>query len=31
LLKGIGKTALPNKSKISLKNLKKIFKTISQY
>ena len=31
LLKNIGKTALPNKSKISLKNLKKTIKTISQY
>ena len=31
LLKNIGKTALPNKSKISLKNLKKTVKTISQY
>ena len=31
LLKNIGKTALPNKSKISIKSLKKISKTISQY
>ena len=31
LLKNIGKTALPNKSKISLKNLKKTIKIISQY
>jgi len=31
LLKNIGKTALPNKSKISIKNLKKLSKTISQY
>ncbi len=31
LLKDIGKTALPNKSKISVRNLKIIFKTISQY
>ncbi len=31
LLKNIGNTALPNKSKISIKNLKKLFKTISQY
>ena len=31
LLKNIGKTALPNKSKISIKNLKKISKAISQY
>ena len=31
LLKNIGKTALPNKSKISIKNLKKISKSISQY
>tara|TARA_X000000368_G_C22373681_1_gene426008 strand:- start:74 stop:502 length:429 start_codon:yes stop_codon:yes gene_type:complete len=31
LLKNIGKTALPNKSKISIKNLKNISKTISQY
>ncbi len=30
LLKNIGKTSLPNKSKISVKNLKKIIKTISQ-
>ena len=31
LLKNIGKTALPNKSKISLKNIKKLTKAISQY
>ena len=31
LLKNIGKTILPNKSKIAVKNLKKISKTISQY
>jgi len=31
LLKEIGKTALPNKYKISLNNLKKISKTIVQY
>ena len=31
LLKNIGKTALPNKSKISFKNLKRLSKTISQY
>ena len=31
LLKSIGKTALPNKSKISINSLKKISKTISQY
>lgn len=31
LLKNIGKTALPNKNKISIKNLKKLSKTISQY
>jgi 3-dehydroquinate synthase/shikimate kinase/3-dehydroquinate synthase len=31
LLKNIGKTALPNTSKISIKNLKNISKTISQY
>ena len=31
LLKNIGKTAMPDKSKISLKNLKKTIKTISQY
>ncbi len=31
LLKKIGKTALPNKSKISINNLKKISKSISQY
>ena len=31
LLKKIGKTALPNKSKISILNLKKLSKTISQY
>jgi len=31
LLKNIGKTALPNKSKISSKNLKKIIKAFSQY
>ena len=31
LLKNIGKTALPNKSKIAIKSLKKISKTISQY
>jgi len=31
LLKDIGKTALPNKSKISLRNLKKTIKSISQY
>jgi 3-dehydroquinate synthase len=31
LLKRIGKTTLPNKYKISLKNLKKISKTIAQY
>ena len=31
LLKNIGKTALPNKSKISIENLKNISKTISQY
>ena len=30
LLKNIGKTSLPNKSKISVKNLKKIIKAISQ-
>ena len=31
LLKKIGKTALPNKSKISINNLKKLSKSISQY
>ena len=31
LLKNIGQTALPDKSKISLKNLRKLSKTISQY
>ena len=31
LLKKIGKTAMPNKSKISINNLKKISKSISQY
>ncbi len=31
LLKNIGKTALPNKSKISVKSLKKLSKIISQY
>ena len=31
LLKNIGKTALPNQSKISIKNLKNISKAISQY
>ena len=31
LLKKIGKTTLPNKSKISIKNLKKLSKSISQY
>ena len=31
LLKNIGKTALPNRNKISIKNLKKLSKTISQY
>jgi 3-dehydroquinate synthase len=31
LLKNIGKTALPNKSKISVNHLKKLSKTISQY
>ena len=31
LLKSIGKTTLPNQNKISLKNLKKITNTISQY
>ncbi len=31
LLKKIGKTALPNKSKIPISNLKKLSKTISQY
>ncbi len=31
LLKNIGRTALPNKSKISIKNFSKIIKTISQY
>ena len=31
LLKKIGKTTLPNKYKISLKNLKKLSKPISQY
>ena len=31
LLKNIGKTALPNKSKISIKNLKNISKAISEY
>ena len=31
LLKNIGKTALPNKSKISVNRLKKLSKTISQY
>ena len=31
LLKNIGKTELPNKNKISLKNLKKMSKAISQY
>ena len=31
LLKNIGKTVLPNKSKISIENLKKISKAISQY
>ena len=31
LLKSIGKTVLPNKSKISINNLKKLSKAISQY
>ena len=31
LLKNIGKTALPNESKISINNLKKLSKAISQY
>tara|TARA_B100001059_G_scaffold197095_1_gene202373 strand:- start:497 stop:1609 length:1113 start_codon:yes stop_codon:yes gene_type:complete len=31
LLKAIGKTAMPNKSKISIDNLKRLSKTISQY
>ena len=31
LLKKIGKTALPNQSKISINNLKKLIKSISQY
>ena len=31
LLKNIGKTALPNKSKISINNFKKLSKAISQY
>ena len=31
LLKNIGKTALPNKSKISINNLKKLTKAISLY
>ena len=31
LLKNIGKTALPNESKISINNLKKLSKSISQY
>ena len=31
LLKNIGKTAMPNESKISIKNLKKLSKIISQY
>ena len=31
LLKNIGKTALPNQSKISISNLKKLCKAISQY
>ncbi len=31
LLKKIGKTALPNKNKLSIKNLKKLSRTISQY
>ena len=31
LLKEIGKTALPNKSKISIKNFKKLTSAISQY
>ena len=31
LLKNIGKTTLPNKSKISIRNLKKLTKVISQY
>ena len=31
LLKNIGKTALPNQSKISVNNLKKLVKVISQY
>ena len=31
LLRNIGKTVLPNKSKISIKSLKNISKTISQY
>jgi len=31
LLKNIGKTALPNQSKISMGNLKKLCKAISQY
>ncbi len=31
LLKNIGKTVLPNKSKISVKNLKNVSKAISQY
>ena len=31
LLKNIGKTAMPNKSKISISNLKKLSESISQY
>ena len=31
LLKNIGKTGMPNKSKISIANLKKLTKVISQY
>ena len=31
LLKSIGKTALPNKSKISINSFKKLSKAISQY
>ena len=31
LLKKIGKTSLPNKNKISIYNLKKLSKAISQY
>ena len=31
LLKNIGKTAMPNKNKISIQNLKNLIKIISQY